>query len=286
MTEPPPPLTSSRIGQGSGQEPITPDAGGQAPADRGSSATAATPSTEPAAVLADAAENLKEEATSPVVKSATRRIVAGFVAILVCLVVLGILAATIRRQGLDGLDTAATPFLHGYASPGLDAFMNGATFVGSDPVLAVLFVATLLVLIRLGRPWREWLFLAVALGGSVILNGTMKLLFQRPRPTLPYAILLPDYSFPSGHSMNSFVFYLSIALLIWVIAGRRAGFIAGVVALVIATTVGISRVYLGYHYATDVIGGFTAGLLWLLIIAAIFEMGPRVRHRWRPSSSR
>ena len=224
-------------------------------------------------------------AASPVVKSATRRIVAGFVAILLCLIVLGILAATIREHGLNDLDAAATPFLHGLASPPLDAFMNGATFIGSDPVLVALFIAAVLVLIRLGRPWREWLFLTVALGGSVILNGTMKLFFQRPRPTLPYAILLPDYSFPSGHAMNSFVFYLSIALLIWIIVGRGAGLIAGAVALLVAATVGISRVYLGDHYATDVIGGYTAGLLWLLLIAAIFELGPRVRHRWRPSTS-
>jgi len=235
---------------------------------------------EPGASVAEVAEQLNAEATSPAVKFATGRIVAGFAAIIVCLLVLGALAATIRQQGLDGLDAAATPFLHGFASPALDAVMNGVTFIGSDNALAVLFVLALLCLIRLGRPRREWLFLGVALGGSLVLNEAMKLFFQRPRPTLPYAILLPGYSFPSGHSMNSFVFYLSIALLIRVIGGRRAVAIAVVAAVLIALTVGTSRIYLGAHYLTDVIGGYTAGLLWLLIIAAIFEVGPRVRDRW------
>ena len=162
------------------------------PTNAASQASESTAAPEPAAKVAEVAEDIKSDAASPVVKSATRRIVAGFLAILGCLVVLGVLAATIREKGLNDLDATATPFLHGFASPTLDAFMNEATFVGSDNVLAVLFVIALIWLIRLGRPRREWLFLAVALGGSLILNETMKLVFQRPRPTLPYAILLPD----------------------------------------------------------------------------------------------
>jgi len=77
----------------------------------------------------------------------------------VSLVVLGILAAIIRRQQLNGVDAAITPYLHGFASPALDVAMEAATFVGSDPVLLALLGVALATLIFLRRPWREGLFL-------------------------------------------------------------------------------------------------------------------------------
>ena len=67
--------------------------------------------------------------------------------------------------------------------------------------------------------------------------------------------MLPDYSFPSGHTMNAVIFYGGVALLLWSIAGRRVGLISVAVATVVALGVGISRIYLGYHYLTDVVGG-------------------------------
>jgi undecaprenyl-diphosphatase len=233
-------------------------------------------------VVAEAAEHLKAEATSPVVVSATKRIVAGFAAMVACLLVLAILAATIRRQQLNGLDAEITPFLHGLASPALDTVMQGATFLGSDPVLLAVLALAVVCLVALRRPRRESLFLGVALGGSIALNQAMKLIFERARPQLDWAHIQTDYSFPSGHSMNSLVLYLSVALLIWIIRGRQAGLVAVAGAVILALAIGISRIYLGYHYFTDVVGGFTAGLLWLLIVAGIFDIGPRLRQRWWP----
>jgi undecaprenyl-diphosphatase len=100
-------------------------------------------------------------------------------------------------------------------------------------------------------------------------------LIQRPRPQLPWAHVPPDYSFPSGHSMNSLVFYLAIAMIIWARSKPPTGAIAIVVALAVAIAVGFSRIYLGYHYLSDVVGGFAAGLAWLLVVALAFETIPR-----------
>jgi undecaprenyl-diphosphatase len=128
----------------------------------------------------------------------------------------------------------------------------------------------------------EALFLATAILGSIALNGILKVFIQRPRPQLPWAHVPLDYSFPSGHSMNSLVFYLAIALIIWTRAKAPAGSIAVIAALLIAISVGLSRIYLGYHYLSDVIGGFAAGLAWLLVVALAFETIPRawVRRPW------
>jgi undecaprenyl-diphosphatase len=201
------------------------------------------------------------------------RLLAGFVVALTCIVLFGLLADAVQDQELIALDAMASPFVHRIASPGLDALMNGATFLGSTIAITfVVIVAAGWLLIR--RRHRAALFLALAIGGSVFLNEALKLFFHRQRPSLPWAHVLPDYSFPSGHTMNSLVCYLGIALLLWVIRGRRLGVISIVIASVLVFAVGVSRIYLGYHYLTDVIGGVLAGLVWLLILVTVFDAGP------------
>ena len=100
--------------------------------------------------------------------------------------------------------------------------MDAATFLGSSPVLAaVVGLAVVLLLVRRRRA--EAAFLVVAFVGSLVLNDWLKALFQRPRPGFDWAEVWPETGFPSGHSMNSFVVYLAIALVIWRLGGRRVG---------------------------------------------------------------
>ena len=108
----------------------------------------------------------------------------------------------------------------------------------------------------------------------------MKLVFQRPRPQLPWAQTPLDYSFPSGHTMNGLVFYLAVALVLWVVLGPRVGVVATAAATVLAVLIGISRIYLGAHYFTDVAAGFLAGLAWLLVVSSAFDAGDWLA-RWR-----
>ncbi|MBI2781625.1 MAG: phosphatase PAP2 family protein [Chloroflexi bacterium] len=191
-----------------------------------------------------------------------------FVALLGALLLLGVIADEIREQEAIALDMVATPFLHGLATPALDAVMAAITTLGWF-VVAPLFV--------LGVAWLAWRrhgdearFLAVAVVGSVALNETMKLLFHRPRPQLEWAAVQPEFSFPSGHSMNSLVLYGALAVIVWALRGRRAGSIAAAIAGILVLLIGTSRIYLGYHYLSDVAGGFLAGAVWLAIAYAGF----------------
>ncbi len=206
---------------------------------------------------------------------ATGAILLGVAGMVASLLVLGTIADGVRDQEVFALDTWATPFLHGIQSPAFNALMNGLTAMGSTLIVLPIFVAVggaLLVTRRYGA----LLFLAVALGGSLVIDFVMKLIFERPRPKLDYAAVLPDYSFPSGHSMNGVVFYVAIALIAWSVFGRRIGLIATVAAAVLALGIGVSRIYLGYHYLTDVVGGWLAGIVWLLLVGAIFRIRPNV----------
>jgi len=205
--------------------------------------------------------------------SATATDVVGLFGLVATLVVLGSVAEGIRSQEVFALDTWATPFLHGIASPGMDALMNLLTDLGSTLVIIPVFVVVAAGLL-LRRRRGATLFLVVVSLGALVLNGTMKVLIARPRPALPWATVLPDYSFPSGHTMNAVVFYVALALIAWSIGGRRVGLVALAVAIVIAVGVGMSRIYLGYHYLTDVVGGILAGLAWLLVVGTALRARP------------
>ncbi len=80
--------------------------------------------------------------------------------------------------------------------------------------------------------------------------------------------------------MNSIVVYLALALIAWQLWGRRAGIVVMVPALVLVIAVGMSRIYLGAHWLTDVVGGFLAGIVWLFVVSAAFASA-----RWRIRSN-
>ena len=252
-----------RIEPAGGEVSATGPAGEAGPPGQVGSASAERPGTVPRPPLA----------------MTTRTLGLGVVGLLASLVVLGSIAEGVRTREVFALDTWATPFLHGVASPGMDALMNALTDIGSSLVIGpilVLVVAWLLWRRRYGAA----LFLGVATGGSLVLQATMKVFFARPRPQLPWAPVLPDYSFPSGHTMNAIIFYSALALIAWSVSGRRIGLFVLVVAVVVALGVGVSRIYLGYHYLTDVVGGLMAGIAWLLVEGAAFRARPTWR-QWR-----
>ena len=208
---------------------------------------------------------------------ATGALLVGIAGMVASLIVLGSIADGVRDQEVFALDTWATPFLHNIQSPAFNALMIGLTTMGSTLIVLPVLVTVggwLLVVKRYGA----FTFLAISLGGSMLIDSVMKLIFQRPRPKLDYAAVLPDYSFPSGHAMNGVAFYVAIALIIWSVFGRRVGLPATLIAAILAFGIGVSRIYLGYHYLTDVVGGWLAGIAWLLIVGAVFRIRPNV---WR-----
>ena len=206
---------------------------------------------------------------------ATGTILVGAAGLIASLLVIGTIADGVRDEEVFILDAWATPFLHSIRTPLLDAIMNGFTALGSTVVVLPIFIVSLAAL-YLKRRYGAMLFLAIALGGSLLIDFVMKLIFERPRPKLDYAAVLPDYSFPSGHAMNGVAFYVSIALILWTVFGRRVGIISTIVAVALAIGIGTSRIYLGFHYFTDVVGGWLAGIVWLLVVGAAFRARPNI----------
>ena len=198
-------------------------------------------------------------------------LIVGFGGVVGCALGLAAVVSAIRRSETYALDTLGNTFMHGFQSPAMDVVMNAATEIGRDPGLAAIATVAAVVLTRAKRH-REAVFIGVVVGGSILLNWGMKLFFHRARPVVPWVVASPDYSFPSGHSMNSMALGLAIALVVWRLAGPRWGAVAFVAGSLGAGVVGLSRVYLGVHYPTDVLGGFATAAVWVGIVVAVFRV--------------
>ena len=113
---------------------------------------------------------------------------------------------------------------------------------------------------------RDALSLLLACLGGALINNILKIYFHRVRPEWEHWVIAHGFSFPSGHSIISTAFYGMLGYLIWVHLkeqGKPANYVF-IITSVIIVCIGLSRIYLGVHYATDVLGGFTVGGIWLL----------------------
>lgn len=168
--------------------------------------------------------------------------------------------------------------MRGLTSPGWDRFFTVITEAGYQ--YGVIPLDTLIVLALLGlRRWREALFAALSFIGSALLNMGAKQFFQRDRPSL-WESIAPEhhtFSFPSGHAMGSMTLAAVLIALSWRTPWRwPVLWLAGSFTLL----VGISRVYLGVHYPSDILGGWSAALVWVVGLYLLLFRGAR-RPRWR-----
>jgi membrane protein DedA with SNARE-associated domain/membrane-associated phospholipid phosphatase len=196
----------------------------------------------------------------------------GVLLVLVAGAVFGGVARVVRRASMSGLDRRFAVEVVPVAG-GLTALMRAASFVGRPVTLLLLSLGLALLFVR-QRKWSDALLVAFAVGGAEALNPLLKLLFARHRPGLAD---LATWSFPSGHATGSMAFFGLLAYLalrggpLW----RRVLAVTGAVVAVL--WIGMSRVYLGEHYPTDVLGGWAVGLVWLASVVTAVETWRRRR---------
>src|SRR5207253_3277823 len=152
------------------------------------------------------------------------------------------------------------------------AVVKAVTWLGSGGVLwTVIGAAAILLAIR--RRWRLALYLLIAGAGALVLDPVLKSLVGRLRPVVAHPVAHGNgNSFPSGHALGSIVCYGAV-LLVFLPAARgrwRTVFITAIAALV--ALIGISRILLGVHYLSDVVGAWALGITWLGITAFAFEL--------------
>lgn len=183
-------------------------------------------------------------------------------------------------------DVRIARWLHAHGSAGLTQFMLGVTYLHGVPGVTVMSVIFGVVLWR--RHARYWtLALAIAVAGGALLNVAMKYAFHRARPTFddPLFTLL-TYSFPSGHTAGSAAFYGVLASYLCARHGSgkaRAGIISAAIGMVLL--VGASRMYLGVHYFSDVLGAIAEATAWLALTITAVSTLRRSRARRHGAST-
>lgn len=145
----------------------------------------------------------------------------------------------------------------------LKVFFNDITSLGGGVVLTLL-TAVIAAYFWLIKNYRSLLLVLIAAVGGGVIDLLLKGFFMRPRPDIIIRLTeVSSYSFPSGHSMMSAVIYLSLAaILVRSVAETKLRIYILSVALLLTLIIGLSRIYLGVHYPTDVLGGWFAGLSW------------------------
>jgi undecaprenyl-diphosphatase len=209
-----------------------------------------------------------------------RWLMLGFVGAAMMMYVMSQLQFNLYREGFARVDAAIMSTVHGWTSPAMTRLMLFLTRLGAWYVMLPL---TTLVVIRLLRHgyWRDAVGLGVGNGIGWGVNEVLKQMFRRERPDVEWALAQHEtFSYPSGHAMSAMILF---GLLAYIVAHRiltparretgeyahPRGRYAAVAAVLLAAAafivgIGLSRVYLGVHYPTDVWSGYAAGFVWMM----------------------
>ena len=186
----------------------------------------------------------------------------------------------VNREPLTIADAQLSTWLHSHGSPFLTRVMFAITFFGST--LAATLIAVPFGLYLLWRRRFYWLAAMISsIVGGILLNRLLKYAFHRPRPFFNDPLLkLTSYSFPSGHTMTATVLYGVLAVYFFTTTTDwRARVLIVCSASLLILLVGLSRMYLGAHYLSDVLGAMTEGLAWLsLCLTVVYSVWRRTKN--------
>jgi undecaprenyl-diphosphatase len=202
------------------------------------------------------------------------------VGLLVCLSALWLFSAItegVVNEPITRVDSALVTTIRAHATPTGDAAFSFISRIGSPAALAVIAVVVGIWLIWRGHRYVLTGWIAAFAGGAVVTH-VLKIVIRRPRPPGAEAFLHEStFGFPSGHALNSVVAYgmLAYVLPILVARSRRTRMAVVATAALLVLAIGVSRMYLGVHYLSDVLAGYAVGVLYLTVCISGVETARR-----------
>src|SRR5580692_10551538 len=214
-------------------------------------------------------------------------LVLGFLSALSALLFFAWLAEEMMEGDTARFDSAITLAVHQHATPRLTTVMKALTMLGSSVVMAPLAILTL-ALCYFRREFHALKTLGATFGGALLLEFSLKLAFHRPRPVPFFDLATPvSFSFPSGHALFSLCFFAGIAAVISPrLASQRAKLALWLMAIALILGIGLSRIYLGVHYPSDVLAGYSAAIVWVATVKFVNELHHKnVEREWSAAGS-
>lgn len=187
-----------------------------------------------------------------------------------CALLMTWLSRHVLAGDLSMFDEAVRAHVHGQW-PWILPVMLLCTFVGGPSFLGVASIILFVVMWR-HRMRHEDGLLVSAMAGAIVLGMVLKETYLRPRPTPFYGLPTPStWSYPSGHALGSFCFFVALALLLSPSLQGRQLVAVWLACVTMVLLVGFSRIYLGVHWPSDVLGGWLTGAIWMSVVAVAFR---------------
>ncbi|MCP3772039.1 phosphatase PAP2 family protein [Paenibacillus sp. MZ04-78.2] len=192
-------------------------------------------------------------------------IITAFMIVLLSILIFVKFAHDLQENQLERFDRTYIDWIQSHINPELTVWMKGITLFGAFQTFFVLLPVSVSLMVWRKKKWEAVFFAAAVLGGALF-NQLLKHIFERQRPMFHRIVEETGYSFPSGHSMASIVFYGMLAmLLLMFVKSPVLKLLIAVMAGCLVIMIGVSRIYLGVHYPSDVAAGFAAGAAWLTV---------------------
>lgn len=199
-----------------------------------------------------------------------------FIALLICGASLGLfttIAYFIGNGKIEGFDLPIIAFIQGMEAPWLTTVFKTFTSIGSWYIVVPITLIVCFLLFFVFQHRQQAFLFAFSIVGTIALNELLKLFFKRERPEIYRIMDASGFSFPSGHTMMAFSLYAMITYIAW----RNIKIVRGQIALLAAAAfmafmIAISRIYIGVHYPSDIVGGIAISTIWVTIVITAYSL--------------
>ncbi|MDN3493916.1 phosphatase PAP2 family protein [Winogradskyella bathintestinalis] len=182
------------------------------------------------------------------------------------------LTENLKTTTLGEFDTNTSTYIHSFRNATLTDYFIFITNVGDVYGYLVVFILCNLSFILIFKNWQYVIQLSIVLVLALSSNVILKKIINRSRPELEHLVTVETLSYPSGHAMTAMAFY---GFLIYLFYRFKINPISKTIIIILLSflilSIGISRIYLGVHFPSDILGGFIAGFIWVILCALIFN---------------
>jgi len=183
------------------------------------------------------------------------------------------LTDTLSTEVLATYDTSITDFIISYRSPILTSYFKFVTNVGDFHGYLIVLGIFLVISLFVYKRWKHVLQATLVLALATVSNMMLKRFIDRARPGIEHLVSVKTLSYPSGHAMSAMAFYGFLIFLVYTFKiNKVAKFFLILTLSLLILSIGISRIYLGVHFPSDIAGGFIAGFIWVVFCVLVFDL--------------